>query len=85
MFDPGLVLLCLRARSFTPLVMLISIMMSNECSLTFAGSVIYFNKSVNHSMYFDLGFKERVAAIPSMIHFAIWGTEEDTEFDDFII
>ena len=31
------------------------------------------------------GFKERIASIRSMIHFAIWGEEEDTEFDDFAI
>ena len=54
-------------------------------ALPFASSVIYLNKSMNHSMYIDLGFKERIAAIPSMIHFAIWGKEEDTEFDDFQI
>ena len=60
-------------------------MISNECALKFAGGVIYFNKSMNHSMYAGLGFKERIAAIPPIIHFAIWGKEEDTEFDDFII
>ena len=60
-------------------------MISHECALTFAGDVIYFNESMNHSMYVDLGFKECIAAIPSLIHFGIWGNEEDTEFDDFII
>ena len=52
--------------------------------MTFACSVIYFNKSMNHSMYIDLGFKERITAIPSMVHVAIWGKEEFTEFDYFI-
>ena len=33
------------------LAMYISIMISNECALTFAGGVVYFNKSMNHSMY----------------------------------
>ena len=59
--------------SFTLLGMFISIMISNECALTFVDS-----------MYIDLGFKEYIAAIPSMIHFATWANEEDT-FDDFII
>ena len=31
------------------------------------------------------GFKECIAAIPSMTYFAIWEKEEITEFDDFII
>ena len=52
-------------------------MISNECALTFVGGKIYSNKSVNHSMYVDLGIKEWIAAIPSMIHFAVWGKEED--------
>ena len=30
-------------------------------------------------------FLLRIAAIPSMIHVAIWGKEEDSEFNDFII
>ena len=60
-------------------------MMSDECTLTFAGGVIYFDKSMNHSMYDDLGFIERIAAILSMIHFVIWRKEEDTEFDDFMV
>ena len=60
---------------FTLLGMYIPIMISNECSLTFASSVIYFSKSINHSMYVDLGFKERIAAIRSMVHFVTWGTE----------
>ena len=55
-------------------------MISHEYALTFA----YFNKSMNHSMYTDLGFKERITAIPSMVHVAIWGKEEYTEFDYFI-
>ena len=46
---------------------------------------MYFNKSMNYFMHVDLGLKESIATIPSMIHFAIWGKEEDTEFDDFII
>ena len=59
--------------------------------MTFAGGMIYFKISMNHSRYVDLGFnmehgfKERIASILSMIHFAIWGEEEDTEFDDFAI
>ena len=69
----------------TFLGMFISIMISNECALTFAGSVRYFNKSMKHFMYVDFGFKERMATIPSMIYFAFSGKEEDTEFDDFII
>ena len=60
-------------------------MISNECALSFAGCLIYFNKSMNYSMYVDFGFKECIAAILSMIHFAMWSKEEDTEFDDFII
>ena len=60
---------------FTLLSMHISIMISNECASTFASSVIYFNKSINHSMYVDLGFKERIPAIRSMVHFVTWGTE----------
>ena len=32
-----------------------------------------------------LGFKEHIAAIPSMFHFAIWEKEKNTESDDFII
>ena len=81
MFGPGLVLLCLRVSSFTLFGMYISIMISNKRALTFTGGLIYFNKLMNDSMYVDLGFKERIAAIPSMI----WKKEEDTEFDDFII
>ena len=61
--------------------MYISIMISNKRALTFTGGLIHFNKLMNDSMYVDLGFKERIAAIPSMI----WKKEEDTEFDDFII
>ena len=60
-------------------------MLSNKCALTFACGVIYFNKSMNHSMYIDLGFIERIAAIPSINHFAIWGKEQDTEFDNFML
>ena len=55
-------------------------MISNECALTFAGGVIFFNQSMNLSMYVDFGFKERIATIQSMICF-----EEDTKFDHFII
>ena len=50
-FGPGLLFLCLRIPSFTFLGMFISIMISNECALTFAGSVRYFNKSMKHFMY----------------------------------
>ena len=65
--------------------MFISIMMSNEGALKFSSCVIYFNKSMNHSMYVDLGFKECIAAIRSMIRFAIRAKDGDIEFDDFII
>ena len=85
LFGPVLVLLCLLVPSFTLLSMLISIMISNECTLTFAGSVRYFNKSMKHSMHVDLGFKERIATIPSMIYFTFCGKGEGTEFEDFII
>ena len=64
--------------------MFISIMISNERTLTFAGCVKYFYKSKNHSMYVDLSFKECIAAITSMIHFAVWAKEGDIEFDDFM-
>ena len=67
MFGPGIVLFCLQGLPLTLIGMLISIMLSNESALTFAGSVIYLKKSINHSMYIDLGFKERIAAIPSKI------------------
>ena len=40
---------------------------------------------MNHSMNIDLGFKEHIATIPSIINFVISGKEEDTEFDDFKI
>ena len=36
-------------------------------------------------MYVDLGFKLYIVAIPSIIHFAILGKEEYTEFVDFMI
>lgn len=52
--------------------------------MIFAGDKIYFNKSMNNSVYADLVFKERIAAVPSMIHFTIWGKEEHTEFNNFI-
>ena len=65
--------------------MFLSIMLSNECVFSFAGCVIYFNKSMNHSMYVDLGFIERIAAITSINHFAMWGNKEDTDFDNFMI
>ena len=36
-------------------------------------------------MYVDIGFKERIAAVPWMIYFAIWEKKEDNQFDNFII
>ena len=39
---------------------------------------------MNNSVYADLVFKERIAAVPSMIHFTIWGKKEHTEFNNFI-
>ena len=62
----------------------ISIMVSSECALPFAGGNIHFKKSINYSMYVHLGFKECIAAITSMIYFATCGKEKDTELDDFI-
>ena len=79
-------LLCVQVPSFTLLGMFKSIMISNECALTFADCVVYVNKSMNYDICVDLEcIKECIAAIPSVSLFAIWRKEEDTEFDDFII